>query len=140
MSEPIDAEAYLAQMVKLGDVELAGTDASGEQQYRLTERGMKRAHDLLVAAGIVVQPFHSTDEMMMGVLDHLAGEGGRLTIAFRQGEVDTPPDDRWIVGYEFGREAEDSDMAGGASYGMGANLNQALRQVFDEVGAKVPDE
>jgi hypothetical protein len=78
--------------------------------------------------------------MMMGVLDHLAGEGGRLTIAFARGEIDTPPDDRWIVGYEFGREAEDSDMAGGASYGIGGNLNIALRHVFDEVGAKIPEE
>jgi hypothetical protein len=140
MSEPIDAQAYLDQMVKLGDVELAGTGADGEQRYRLTARGERRARDLLVATGIIVEDFISTDEMMSGVLDHLAGEGGRLTIAFRQGEVDTPPDDRWIVGYEFGREAPDSDMAGGASYGMGANLNEALRQVFDEVGAKVPDE
>lgn len=86
------------------------------------------------------QPFYETDGMMLGLLDHLAGEGGRLAIAFNRGDPGPGKDDSWVVAYEFGREAEDSDMAGGASYGIGGNLNEALRTVFIEVGAVVPDE
>lgn len=34
--------------------------------------------------------------------------------------------DEWVIGATFGREAEDSPMAGGATYGHGATLAEAL--------------
>lgn len=39
----------------------------------------------------------------------------------------------WVAAYEFGREAEDSDMAGGASYAQSPHLPDALRRVAEEV-------
>jgi hypothetical protein len=40
----------------------------------------------------------------------------------------------WVVGYEFGKEAEDSPMSAGASYGLSSALYQALDQVVKEIG------
>jgi hypothetical protein len=76
------------------------------------------------------------DELMAGILDHLAQEDGRLMVSHRPA---TDGSERWVVGYEWGHEAEDSDMVGAASYGMGPVLRDALQQVFDEIGATVPD-
>jgi hypothetical protein len=42
--------------------------------------------------------------------------------------------DRYVVGIEFGREAPDSDMAGGAAYGLAPVLTDALRQVAGDLG------
>ena len=38
----------------------------------------------------------------------------------------------FFVGYEFGKEAPDSPMFGGASYGSGETLDQALDEVIKE--------
>ena len=38
----------------------------------------------------------------------------------------------WSTAFVFGREASDSPMAGGASYGYGKNLIEALRGIVDE--------
>lgn len=43
-------------------------------------------------------------------------------------------DEVWLVGVVFGQEAEDSDMAGGVSYGMGVSLAECLRMVVEETG------
>jgi len=139
----LTAEQYMAKMIELGDVVPTGEGEGDQQQFMLTQQGMDRAKQLLVAAGIVVEREnkHSVDELMGGLLDHLAGEGGRLVISYTpQSPEEESPDERWLVGYEFGREAEDSDMAGGASYGVNATLRDALQHVFDEVGAVVPEE
>jgi hypothetical protein len=64
------------------------------------------------------------------LLDHLKGEGGHIVITFREDHHGS----EWVVGYEFGREAPDSDMAGGAAYGMGPDLDSAVTQVTDQVG------
>ena len=39
----------------------------------------------------------------------------------------------WVIGYTFGREAEDSDMAGGAAYGVGPSLTSAIDQVMRDL-------
>lgn len=65
------------------------------------------------------------------LLDHLQANGGKIVIGC---DEDRAYGREWIVGYEFGREAEDSDMAGGAAYGMGPDLDSAVTQVADQVG------
>lgn len=43
----------------------------------------------------------------------------------------------WVVAYTFGHEEPDNpenDMAAGASYGIGPDLDSALATVFDELG------
>jgi hypothetical protein len=60
-------------------------------------------------------------------LETVEEEGGRLMIS----KMD---DGSWVVGMEWGREAEDSDMAGAAAYGLQPNLYDALDQALGEVG------
>jgi hypothetical protein len=55
----------------------------------------------------------------------LHAEGGRLIIHFDKSR------EEWMVGVEFGQEAEDSDMAGGASYSLGP-LPEAIHAVVRE--------
>jgi hypothetical protein len=63
------------------------------------------------------------------LIEHLTENGGRLVVSYTPGD-----EDRAVAGYEFGREAEDSDMAGGAAYGMAATLDEALIQMAEQVG------
>jgi hypothetical protein len=42
------------------------------------------------------------------------------------------PSGHWVAAVEFGKEAEDSDMVGAASYGADVNPWVAIRQVLDE--------
>jgi hypothetical protein len=56
--------------------------------------------------------------------------GGQLTIAYDPELEPTP----WVVGSTFGREAEDSPMAGGAVYGAAADLGEALDQALADLG------
>jgi hypothetical protein len=37
------------------------------------------------------------------------------------------------IAYEFGREAPDSPMAGGASYGIGDTIEEALVDVYNDL-------
>lgn len=43
--------------------------------------------------------------------------------------------EEWSVSLEFGKEAEDSDMVGGASYQVGEQLIPCLQRLVEEVGA-----
>jgi hypothetical protein len=54
-------------------------------------------------------------------------ESGRVGIGFDGHE--------WVVALEWGHEAPDSPMAGAASYGVGVELRDALRQVLTEIAA-----
>jgi hypothetical protein len=48
---------------------------------------------------------------------------------------DDPREGRdWVVGIEMGREAPDSDMVGGAAYGVAGKLTDALEQALSEAG------
>jgi hypothetical protein len=134
----LTADQYLAKMIELGDVVPTGEGEGDQQQFRLTQQGMDRAKALLEAAGILVVDDATVDELMGGILDHLAENDGKLVIT-----RDAARNVEWMVGYEFGHEEPDNpenDMAGGASYGMAPNLRDALRHVFDEIGATVPEE
>lgn len=77
---------------------------------------------------------------MGGVEKGLAEQGGKIVISHhaRQGrdglQVSARENDPWVVGIEFGQEAPDSDMAGGAAYGMGETMLEALQQAVDETG------
>lgn len=60
---------------------------------------------------------------------HALENGGTLSIVFNRDTLEH------TVGYIFGQEEEGSPMAGGAAYAINRNLNAALEQVADEVGA-----
>jgi hypothetical protein len=67
------------------------------------------------------------EELMDRMQKFLRREGGRLMIA--------TSGDNWLVGVEFGQEADDSDMAGGAAYASESSITDALEYVLGEVGA-----
>lgn len=58
----------------------------------------------------------------------LEKEGGRLAIAYDHHRAE------WVVGLEFGQEADDSDMAGGAAYGTGDTYSEAMAQAAGDLG------
>ena len=65
------------------------------------------------------------------ILEHMAkqkGEGGLVITAHSE--------DEYTIGYEFGSEAPDSPMAGGAAYGIGS-ATEALVSVATELGLKI---
>lgn len=67
------------------------------------------------------------------VMDHLTENGGRLSMTFSLVDKRT----RAVVGYEFGREEPDNpdnDMVGGAAYGMGDTLDEALWVMAADLG------
>lgn len=63
--------------------------------------------------------------------------GGVLSLAFdtRPGPDSASTDEEWTAALTFGREAEDSDMAGGQGIGVSDVAVLALEQALDEVGA-----
>lgn len=73
--------------------------------------------------------FEITDETkntLQVLFRHIEQNEGRLVISqTSKGE--------WVIGYEFGKEAEDSDMAGGAAYGIGPSLTMALNQTVQDL-------
>jgi hypothetical protein len=76
------------------------------------------------------------------LLASLERRGGRIMISRN---TDTKGDDRcrWAVGYEFGQEEPDNpdnDMVGGAAYGLGPILFQALSAVLEQVGGPTMTE
>lgn len=77
---------------------------------------------------------------MGGVEKGLTEQGGKIVISHhaRQSgdelQVSARESDPWVVGIEFGQEAPDSDMAGGAAYGMGDTMIEALQKAVDETG------
>lgn len=71
--------------------------------------------------------------IVTSLLEHLEKHSGRLVFTF-----DPAPGRprEALVGYEFSREEPDNpenDMAGGAAYGVGATLHEALQQVAEQV-------
>jgi hypothetical protein len=84
----------------------------------------------------------STDlGLMKRLLASLERRGGRIMISRRNNTEGD--DDRWVVGYEFGQEEPDNpdnDMVGGAAYGLGPILFQALSAVLEQVGGPTMTE
>jgi hypothetical protein len=71
---------------------------------------------------------------LAAVFDFLIQWGGTLVVS---APVAGPPgSDREdvLVSVEFGREADDSDMVGGAAYGVGPTLEEALESVVADLG------
>lgn len=66
------------------------------------------------------------DQLIANLVDQ---GGGQFTIAHDPDDETTP----WLIGSTFGREAEDSPMAGGAIYGVGKNLAMALDMALGEL-------
>lgn len=71
----------------------------------------------------------STGDKLETITTRLEHEGGgHLGVAYIDHRAE------WLVAVEWGQEAEDSPMAGAASYGTGDTLEQALDQVLAETG------
>lgn len=64
------------------------------------------------------------------LIDHLEEHEGQLIISYSN---DNSKNREWVVGYKFGKEAEDSDMAGGATCGFGPSLAQALDMMTQDL-------
>lgn len=65
---------------------------------------------------------------MDDVLEFLKKHGGVVGVSYIKDA------ESWSVAVEFGRESPGSDMAAGASYGMGRTLEDALNEVRLELG------
>lgn len=62
-------------------------------------------------------------------LAHLEAQGGVMSISYNP---DVQPDP-YIVGYHFGRESEDSDMVGGAAYGVSSTAADAFAGMLQDL-------
>lgn len=72
-----------------------------------------------------IHRFGPLDVTAVAVL--LAGHGGRFGLSVHDDGV-------WAAGIEWGKEAEDSPMAGAAAYGIGATAQEAVMAVLREAG------
>lgn len=79
---------------------------------------------LLVPPGVERGP---TPWERLGIWIRTMDEGA---VAVRKDEIG-----EWYVAMEFGREAEDSPMVGGAAYGHGTTLEAALNEALKDVRA-----
>jgi hypothetical protein len=57
-------------------------------------------------------------------------EGGGVLLLHKSDDKTSP----WMVSFEFGKEAEDSDMVGGAAYGAAETAEEAVKQVAAQCG------
>lgn len=64
------------------------------------------------------------------LIDFLRKEGGRLGLSYNP-EIST--DEKWTAACEFGREADDSDMVGGAAYGVGRSSADAFGAMMSDL-------
>lgn len=70
----------------------------------------------------------STARIMEALAGHVESAGeGIVAFAYRPGKG-------WVVQTEFGKEAEDSPMVGGAAYGTGEHLREALLPAARDCG------
>lgn len=70
------------------------------------------------------------EKFLTKIIETIGSDTGMLSICH---DPDSDSD-FWLVGLEFGREAEDSPMAGGAAYGTGKTLAEAAERVAEEMG------
>jgi hypothetical protein len=69
--------------------------------------------------------------MLEGVRGLIEQGGGALMLSH---DPSRSPDDSWIVAIEWGREENDSPMAGAAAYGLGSTPTDALEKALKEAG------
>lgn len=72
-------------------------------------------------------------EAMTSLTTLLEQDGGRFALSFNPAGTE---DTKWLAALEWGREDDDSPMAGAAAYQFGTNAYEALNAVLDESGAK----
>lgn len=77
---------------------------------------------------VLVTPKEPEDGQLKRARGLLIDEGGQLVVSYDEslGDGSQP----WTVSLVVGREAPDSDMAGGAAYGIGAVLPVAMEQAL----------
>lgn len=74
----------------------------------------------------------SASQIIPGKLvDFIQREGGALAVSYNP---DLNGDDKWTAALHFGKEAEDSDMVGGAAYGIGPTFYEAFGGMMRDLG------
>jgi hypothetical protein len=63
-------------------------------------------------------------------LDFLKTVGGVIAVSY---SPELTSDDKWTAAVHFGREAEDSPMAEGAAYGVGATAYDAFGNMMKDL-------
>ena len=71
------------------------------------------------------------EEYLKKLVKYLDEQDGGGALVIQRTEDDAVP---WMVSFEFGKEAEDSDMVGGAAYGAADTAEEALKQVVSQCG------
>lgn len=67
-------------------------------------------------------------QLVCQIAEHMTTQGGNLVVTRdRKGAG-------YLAGYHFAAEEPGSEMAGGAAYGVGPTITDALTQVIDQVG------
>jgi hypothetical protein len=100
-------------MSEEGKTEFSHYDLAGEVSHRAETSAAKNLHE--VAGG----------RWLPKLERHMKEHEGQLAIVALDGQIS--------VEYRFGQEAEDSPMAGGASYGVADTIGDALAQVMREL-------
>ncbi|QZE10561.1 hypothetical protein SEA_SCOOBYDOOBYDOO_246 [Mycobacterium phage ScoobyDoobyDoo] len=65
------------------------------------------------------------------IVDFLEREGGAMAVNYNP---ELEGDDKWTAAIHFGKEAEDSDMVGGAAYGIGSTFMEAFGGMMRDLG------
>jgi hypothetical protein len=73
----------------------------------------------------------NTHNLLGQAIEVIEEEGGRVLISKND-------DGTWVVGMEWGKEAEDSPMAGAAAYGLDDSLDAALERCLGDAGLTEP--
>lgn len=76
----------------------------------------------------------STSDMLEMVVGYVGEQDGGGLLALIRREPKSGGGLEWYLHAEFGKEAEDSPMAGGAAYGVDPDLRVALEQVASDCG------
>lgn len=102
--------------------------------------------DREAASGKEPAAHYYTNAMLAVLVHHTVGkEQGQLSIVHNDrsegefGSEEMPGSREWRVGAEYGREAEDSPMAGAATYGVGDTLRAALMMAGSDAGLWIND-
>lgn len=73
---------------------------------------------------------------LIELANHLMANRGHMVFDVAAVTENGQTFDRVLIGYEFGKEAEDSPMAGGAAYATGETVEEAVIQLAEQLGIK----
>jgi hypothetical protein len=68
----------------------------------------------------------NVQEAMDHISENLQEQEGRFIVSFF--------DNSWVCAIEWGKEAPDSDIFGGAAYGTGSSMQEAIDQALNQTG------